>query len=146
MLQAMVEEMTRFGKMPEQVLGYLNFRPEFAGKAYYKVHHTVKGKKITGSDLWTSSFHGNPVVKSTQVRLTSHRNSKTVNQDQNSENHDDSYDDFVQTLRNPNNEQGNGHGNVFAHNARFIKKKKSTTIPGTRRRVQWSRIWESSPE
>lgn len=68
MLQAMVEEMNRYGETPEEVLGYLNVRPEFSGGARYLVKLVVAGQDIPQRNIHSGkNWFGNPLVSVVNV-------------------------------------------------------------------------------
>lgn len=83
MLQAMVEEMNRYDETPEQVLQFLNVRPEFSGEGYkYSVELTVDGKRIPRRHLHSgSTFYGNPIASTVRVLYAMPENRKDEGQE-----------------------------------------------------------------
>ena len=75
MLQAMVEEMNRYGETPQEVLQYLNVRPEFGSGSKYKVQLIVHGKEISTQYIYSGShWYGNPLMSVVHIRYqTPHR-------------------------------------------------------------------------
>ena len=68
MLQAMVEEMNRYGETPEQVLDFLNVRPEFTSGTRYLVKLIVDGNEIPNRHIHSGKhWFGNPLVSVVQV-------------------------------------------------------------------------------
>lgn len=68
MLQAMVEEMNRYNETPEQVLAFLNVRPEFTSGTRYLVKLIVEGNEIPQRHIHSGKhWFGNPLVSMVQV-------------------------------------------------------------------------------
>ena len=67
----MVEEMNRYNETPEEVLRYLNVRPEFGHGARYKVETLiVKGQEIPSRHIYSgSSWYVNPLMSVIQVQF-----------------------------------------------------------------------------
>jgi len=84
MLQAMVEEMNRYGESPLQVLKYLNVRPEFASGSWYNIRLLVDGKQLPQRKIIGDQWEGNPLVSTVRVEFEEPRSgSKSVDEDDN---------------------------------------------------------------
>ena len=61
MLKAMVEEMNRYGETPQEVLKYLNAKPEFSNQDEYTVEAIVGNQPVPVEDLGVTTWTGNPL-------------------------------------------------------------------------------------
>ena len=78
MLQAMVEEMNRYNETPEQVLAFLNARPEFASGARYELKLVVRGQEIPKRNIHSGhEWFGNPLMSTVQVYFEKPRPKRT---------------------------------------------------------------------
>ena len=70
MLKAMVEEMNRYGETPEQVLEYLNVRPERGRGNEYSVKLIVNGTDVPNQNIELNSgryWHGHPLLSEVTI-------------------------------------------------------------------------------
>jgi hypothetical protein len=70
MLKAMVEEMNRYGETPEQVLEYLNVRPERGRGSEYSVKLIVNGTDVPHQNIELDSgryWHGHPLLSKVTI-------------------------------------------------------------------------------
>ena len=68
MLQALVEEMNRYGESADQALEFLNVKPEFGVSGRFEVQMTVKGKALS-QNSYESSWYGNPLNSVITIRF-----------------------------------------------------------------------------
>ncbi len=61
MLKAVVEEMNRYGETPQEVLKYLNAKPEFINADNFTVEAVVDGEPIKRADISPETWRGNPL-------------------------------------------------------------------------------------
>ncbi len=66
MLKAMVEEMNRYDETPQEVIKWINTRPEFSSEVNYKINLQVKGVDIPENEA-DSEWHGNPLTQNINV-------------------------------------------------------------------------------
>jgi hypothetical protein len=66
MLKALCEEMNRYDETPQEVLKWLNTRPEFAGEVTYKIALQVDGIDIPERDA-DSEWRGNPLTQGINI-------------------------------------------------------------------------------
>ena len=62
MLQAMVEDMNRYGESPSEVLQFLNIRPEFSEDCTYLVKLFYKNKELGYKNGVQKDWYGNPLM------------------------------------------------------------------------------------
>lgn len=61
MLKGLVEDMNRYDESPQQVLKYLNAKPENSDGAMYDVELTVNGTPVPKDKLYAPLWEGNPL-------------------------------------------------------------------------------------
>lgn len=62
MLKGMVEEMNRYGESPQEVMKFINARPEMGEERRYKIALTVDGVELDEKSLITETWVGNPLA------------------------------------------------------------------------------------
>ncbi len=67
MLKAMVEEMNRYDESPQEVLSWLNTRPEFSGETRYKIQLQPKGIDIDEKLVELTEWQGNPLTQNVSI-------------------------------------------------------------------------------
>lgn len=61
MLQALVEEMNRYGETPQQSIQMLNIKPEFSSKVNYKVEFKSNSYNVIADSVSPNEWTGNPL-------------------------------------------------------------------------------------
>lgn len=67
MLNALCEEMNRYGDTPEQAMRLLNAKPENSDRSAFTVEFFINGRAVVGNDLDTPSWGGNPLTQSIRI-------------------------------------------------------------------------------
>lgn len=67
MLQAIVEELNRYGENPADLLDILNTKPESGGSKSYNVELTVQGVLVAQDRLYDPRWDGNPLIRSPYI-------------------------------------------------------------------------------
>ena len=62
MLQAMVEEINRYGETPQEVIEVLNIKPEFSANNVYDVIVEIEGHNTKLETTWNGNFLNNPNI------------------------------------------------------------------------------------
>lgn len=70
MLQALVEEMNRFGETPQEAIKMLNTKPEFNGRSTFDVELIDEGYIVTKKELDSQAWRGNPLVDKIEIFYT----------------------------------------------------------------------------
>lgn len=63
MLQALVEEMNRYGESPQDAMLMLNAKPEFSDDSEYTVRLFKDGVEFNASEISPNSWEGNPLTQ-----------------------------------------------------------------------------------
>jgi len=63
MLKALVEEMNRFNKAPQESMRMLNAKPEYGADSTYLVKVTVKDEIVDENNIREQEWRGNPLTK-----------------------------------------------------------------------------------
>ena len=67
MLKAMVEDMNRYNEAPQQVMRFLNAKPELEGGSHYDLNLWVEGVQLDVKQLEMSVWGGNPLTNRVRV-------------------------------------------------------------------------------
>ena len=70
MLQALVEEMNRFGETPQEAIKMLNTKPEFNGRSSFDIELIDEGHIVTKKELDSNTWRGNPLVDRIEIFYT----------------------------------------------------------------------------
>ena len=77
MLKAMIEEMNRYDESPQEVIQYLNSRPEFSGEVKYNVSLQINGLDVKAKDLDPEIWVGNPLTSDIQISYKKYEEDST---------------------------------------------------------------------
>jgi hypothetical protein len=66
-LKALVEDMNRFNEAPQEVMEYLNAKPEYGNSSRYKVRLVVNGEEVTDNNLDDKDWEGNPLNRAVRI-------------------------------------------------------------------------------
>ena len=79
MLKAMVEEMNRYGETAQEVLKFLNAKPEFMAADTFDVEAIIDHETVKADDLGNNKWRGNPLREEVEISV------RTVDEDDDTE-------------------------------------------------------------
>jgi hypothetical protein len=109
MLKAMVEEMNRYGETPQEVLKFLNAKPEFMAADTFNVEAIIDNEIVKADDLSQNQWRGNPLREEVDICV------RNVTSKATSPDEDDDYEwvDYSFTANNLKKVDGNKGRFVF---------------------------------